>query len=117
MENSEQMPEIPNGKEAVEVAVAAERLRLPTSSVERALERGFIEGIQRQDGTWLVLLDKQDGFSRLTDAPVEETAPRDAANVNQQDREEPTPVEPQPSQADVSLEDVGLSERDVEPIP
>lgn len=121
MENSDQTPPIPSGKEAVEVAVAAERLRLPATSVERALERGFIDGIRAQDGSWRVLLDKQDNFTQLTDVPLDDGVQPRAANVN---RRSDTVSEEPGAGPDQQAEDSEPAEepedeppRDVAPIP
>jgi len=117
MENSDQTPPIPNGKEAVEVAVAAERLRLPASSVERALERGFIEGIRAEDGSWQVLLDKQDNFTRLTDVSLDDGAEPRAANVNQRTDTGTDDQGAETGQQVEASEPAGEPARDVEPIP
>ncbi len=77
---------IPAGKEALDIAAAAARLRLPVATVERALERGFISGIRDRDGNWRVLLDKPQAFPAAVDQPAD--GPPSAA--------EPEVAEPEP---------------------
>ena len=49
---------VPEGKEALDTAVAAERLRLPVAALEKALDRGFVDGFRDDHGRWVVLLDR-----------------------------------------------------------
>lgn len=67
MRGLEAEPRIPPGKEALDINAAAERLRLPVASLERALERKFVDGYRGGDGKWYVLLDTPLDLSRMDD--------------------------------------------------
>ena len=62
---------VPEGKEALDLSAAANRLRLPIASVEKALERGFVDGYRNPNGEWVVLLDKPSPFPPVDDAETE----------------------------------------------
>ena len=62
---------VPEGKEALDLSAAANRLRLPIASVEKALERGFVDGYRNASGEWVVLLDKPSPFPPVDEAEME----------------------------------------------
>lgn len=77
---------IPEGKEALEVAAAAARLRLPAGTVQLALERGIIDGFRDVRGRGYVLLDVP------PDPPVTESA---EAEIAEPGKTEPAPAPPE----------------------
>ena len=71
---------VPEGKEALDTAAAAERLRLPVAALEKALDRGFVDGFRDDHGRWVVLLDRPAAYPEPEEPapPAEPTADGDA---------------------------------------
>ena len=71
---------VPEGKEALDTAAAAERLRLPVAALEKALDRGFVDGFRDDHGRWVVLLDRPAAYPEPEEPapPAEPTANGDA---------------------------------------
>ena len=66
---------IPENKEALDTAAAAERLRLPIAALEQALVRGFVDGFRDDHGRWVVLLDRPAAYPEpQAPAPPDESS-------------------------------------------